>query len=214
MKTVIKIFLIIIITVCCQTLSLAQGDYNNSITLQGGLSMAHLFMLQDVGLVDAETYGSYEKGNLPGVFARWEHGRAVSVSFDLGINKSEFTYTPRPGNFGGGEYSSKSTYTGIGYHFGTRFVGHLLENKLGRKLINGEGEPKVDLYLGLGFYFGGWSYTPEKEWDSEGTGFQIGLPLIIGGRYYFSDRFGMCLEATSYMNNMLNIGLSYRFETL
>lgn len=173
------------------------NTYNNSISLQTGLSKAHLFMTNDL-------YGEYDQSeyskisNLPSLFARWDYGRVLSVSFELGVNKTKVTRI-------------LTTTEGTAFVFGTRAAFHWLENGLGRKIFNTEGSPKLDVYTGLGFYIAGWTYYPR---NINALGVQLALPISVGARYYFSERFGALLEVSSFQNNLLSAGLSFRFDTL
>ena len=110
------------------------------------------------------------------------YGLPVYVGVDYGIHEDitiggEFSYRSFNQDYVGSKYSHK-IYGFLGnanYHF---------NNLLGI-------EPKYDVYGGLNIGFYSWS-SPNGYKGNGSSG--LGLGLQIGGRYYFSDKFGINLE--------------------
>ena len=66
-----------------------------------------------------------------------------------------------------------------------------------------------DLYAGLGVTYYNWNYSDKKYKDSNAT--DIGLGAQIGGRYFFTKRFGINLElGGGNATNGAKIGITYK----
>lgn len=110
-------------------------------------------------------------------------GTPVYVGLDYGLAKDftlggELSYRSKSYNYGLDKY--KSSVLGIGvngnYHFNT--------------VLNIPS--KWDLYAGLGLNYYVWNY--ENDVYKSNNDSDIGLGAQIGGRYFFTDKFGINLE--------------------
>ncbi|MBN1252397.1 MAG: hypothetical protein JXR51_01730 [Bacteroidales bacterium] len=131
-------------------------------------------------------------------FSSW--GIPIYVGLDYGVHPDitvggEFSFRTYSDNFAGTKYShSIIGISGNGnYHF--------------NRLLNIPSDWDFYAGLNLGFYF--WNSNDDYD-GSDGSG--IGLGAQIGGRYYFSDRFGINLELGG--GNTLSggkFGITYKF---
>ena len=114
-------------------------------------------------------------------FSSW--GLPVYVGFDVGVHPDisiggELSFRSYRDNWGGNRYNHNIIgISGNGnYHFNT-----LLDI------------PKQwDFYAGLNLGFYIWT-TSDDDYDGDGSS-GLGLGAQVGGRYYFTDRFGINLE--------------------
>jgi hypothetical protein len=86
----------------------------------------------------------------------------------------------------------------------TRFLVHFLHMK----------SIKSDLYTGIGLGVGIWSFKPDKTYDQivyGGANAQFSFPIYLGYRYYFMDNLGATFELSTFKNNLINAGLTFRF---
>lgn len=166
-------------------------------------------MLQKIALVLFLTFASLtcrpqymlDKGNtqLNAGFGFSSWGLPVYVGLDHGVHQDisvggEFSF--RSYNRGWGGYHYRHNIFGISvngnYHFNT-----LLEI------------PKEwDLYAGLNVGFYVWSYPSDYRGEHVSG---LGLGLQLGGRYYFTDKFGLNLElggGNAFSSG--KIGISYK----
>ncbi|MDX2188268.1 MAG: outer membrane beta-barrel protein [Bacteroidota bacterium] len=134
-------------------------------------------------------------------FSGW--GIPVYIGLDYGVHKNISV---------GGELSFRSYsnyYRGYGYNhqiFGLSANGNYHFNSVFKI------PREWDLYAGLnlGFYF--WSSPNDYRSDRYDNGTGVGLGLQVGGRYYFSDKFGINLElggGSAFSGG--KFGISYAF---
>ena len=132
-----------------------------------------------------------------------DYGVPIYVGVDFGVHES-VTIGPRLSfrNYG---------YTRSGYKYNQNLtVLSFNGNYHFNKLINLPSE--WDLYAGLtlGYYF--WSYVKSSSGVYyEGNSSQIGLEAQIGGRYFFSDNFGLNLEFGGGSEAGGRFGITYKF---
>jgi len=109
------------------------------------------------------------------------YGLPVYVGFDYGIHE-DITI--------GGEVSYRSYSQDVyGINYGHKILGFLGNaNYHFNNLLNIDS--KYDVYGGLNIGFYSWSSPNGYKGHTSG----LGLGLQIGGRYYFSDKFGINLE--------------------
>ena len=147
--------------------------------------------------------GSLEKGGLQlnaGLgTSGW--GTPVYIGLDYGIHEDitlggELSYRSDSQAYGSNKY--KSSVIGIGvngnYHFN-----RILEIP-----------SKWDLYAGAGLNYYIWSYDNDLYKTNDNS--DIGLGVQIGGRYFFTDKFGVNLEVGGgSATSGAKIGITYKF---
>ncbi|RKS99326.1 outer membrane beta-barrel protein [Flavobacterium sp. 123] len=127
-------------------------------------------------------------------------GTPIYVGLDYGVGNNftvggELSYQSKSATYASTKY--KSTAIGIGangnYHFNA-----LLDIP-----------SKWDLYAGLGINYYVWKYDNELYKTSDNS--NIGLGAQIGGRYFFSDKFGVNLEVGGgSATSGAKIGVTYK----
>jgi outer membrane immunogenic protein len=147
--------------------------------------------------------GSLEKGGLQlnaGLgTSGW--GTPVYVGLDYGIHEDitlggELSYRSNSETYGSNKY--KSSIIGIGangnYHFN-----RVLDIP-----------SKWDFYAGLGLNYYIWSYDNDLYKGSDDS--DIGIGAQVGGRYFFTDKFGVNLElGGGNATSGAKIGITYKF---
>lgn len=142
-----------------------------------------LALLVSAGLCTHLSSQSFQKGDL-----------IVNAGIGLG---STFTFVGGLGlPFGGGVEYAVTDAIGVGGEFGLVSGGGLTAIYVGPKgyyhfndIFNIENE-KIDIYAGLAIYYRHFSYSG----FSFGIGSGIYPGVHIGGRYYFSEKFGAFAE--------------------
>lgn len=161
-------------------------------------------VLAAVGLVSfgALAQGALEKGGLQlnaGVgTSGW--GTPVYVGLDYGIHEDitmggELSYRSDDKDYGGNKYKSSAIGIGVNgnYHF--------------NRVLNIPS--KWDFYAGLGLNYYIWSYDNVLYKTNDNS--DIGLGAQVGGRYFFTDNFGINLELGG--GNAVNgakVGITYK----
>lgn len=165
------------------------------------VSLCILFLLASYPIF-GQGQGPISKGQLQlnGVVGFSSFGTPVSVGLDLGVHSNitiggEASYRRYAESFLGSDFE----YTIIGFYIN----GNYHFNKLLKIPSN------FDLYAGLniGFYN---SDIVESGFDSFSST-DLGIGAQIGGRYYFSDNWGINLELGQYYANEARLGISHRF---
>jgi outer membrane immunogenic protein len=137
-------------------------------------------------------------------FSSW--GTPVYVGVDFGVHEAitigpKISYRNRSESYLGYEYSQSLTVISFNgnYHF--------------NKLLNIPGPWDVYAGLTIGYYM--WS---DVKWNNSsfnssygGEGSGVGLDAQIGGRYFFSDKFGVNLELGGGTGSGGNFGITYKF---
>jgi outer membrane protein W len=136
-------------------------------------------------------------------FSSW--GTPVYVGVDFGVHEAitvgpRISYRKYDDNFGGFKYSQTLTVISFNgnYHF--------------NQLLQLPGPWDVYAGLTLGYYI--WS---DAEFENNGIngeageGSGLGLELQVGGRYFFSDNFGVNLELGGGTGSGGSIGITYKF---
>lgn len=130
-------------------------------------------------------------------FSGW--GIPIYAGLDYGVHPDvtvggEFSFRTYNDNFGGTKYNHTifALSANGNYHFNT--------------LLNIPSNWDVYAGLSLGFYF--WNSSGDYP-GSNASG--VGLGLQIGGRYYFSERFGINLELGGGTIGAGKFGISIRF---
>ena len=146
--------------------------------------------------------GSLEKGGLQlnAGFGTSGWGTPIYVGLDYGVIKDitiggELSYRSDSNNYEGNKY--KSSVIGIGvngnYHFNS--------------VLNIPS--KWDFYAGLGLNYYIWSHDNDLYKSNDNS--DIGLGGQIGGRYFFTDKFGVNLEfGGGSATNGAKIGITYK----
>lgn len=131
-------------------------------------------------------------------FSSW--GLPVYAGLDHGVHKDISV---------GGEFSFRS--------YNKRWYGYRYHHNIWGFSVNGnyhfntllEIPKEWDLYAGLNVGFYVWSYPSDYPGDRVSG---LGLGLQLGGRYYFTDKFGLNLEfggGNAFSGG--KIGISYKF---
>ena len=152
-----------------------------------------------VGTISGFSQGSLAKGGkqLNAGLGFSNFGTPVYVGLDFGVHESitigpKISYRSYNYNFAGTKYNQSLTVLSFNgnYHF----------NKV-LKI-----DAKWDFYAGLtvGYYL--WASA-----DFGGQASGIGFDGQIGGRYFFSDKFGINLEFGGGTGTGGNIGITYKF---
>jgi hypothetical protein len=198
--------LLVIVSVLFSSLVVnAQNDnYNNVITLYGGINS--ISRIQSSMFYDADwkdyPYG-YNKSSSPTFGIDWDYGLgdriSLGVYFNYAQTKSEKIH-PNP------EYYYP-TFSSKAFGFGARTLFHFFKE-----------QNKGDLYLGLGLGIVGWGHemTPQDIYFlvAKQSVLNVQIPLSIGYRYYFTERLAGTAEFSTSFMNKAKIGLSYRFSAL
>ena len=145
------------------------------------------------GIQDVQPKGGFNLGlmlGVPPVGGDWDANMPM-ISVDG-------NWTVASGMFNAGKFGQNGAID-LGFYYGVcHYENHywedagLLQNSINfRSAFHFEFVPKLDVYGGM---FGGvniWSPTGDSEWDTDVKGC---FGLKLGGKYYFTDVFGVKLE--------------------
>lgn len=174
------------------------ADFQHSFSLQTGFGFTHQAMSKELGY---NNYGWSEyitkQSSAPGLFLNYDYlfVKRFSVNACLGYNSATIE-----GN--GGPLLPQQK--GRVITWSSRFLVHFLHTK----------SIKSDLYAGVGLGIGVWSFKPEKTYNqivNGGANAQFSFPIYLGYRYFFMDNLGVTLELSTFRNNLISTGLTYRF---
>lgn len=174
-------------------------DFHHSFSLQSGFGFTHTVMSKELG------YNNYgwtqyitKQSSAPGLFLNYDYlfVDRFSVNGCLGYNTATLE-----GNGG----PVLPIQKGRVITWSSRFLIHFLHTK----------SIKSDLYTGVGLGVGIWSFKPEKTYDqiaNGGANAQFSIPIYLGYRYFFMENLGATLELSTFKNNMISAGLTYRLK--
>ena len=171
--------------------------YEHYLTLQTGFGRTHLAMSDALG------YNNYgwesnivNQSSSPGLFLNYDYywTRRFSVNACLGMNTAKIS---------GNAYPVMPIQKGRVITWSTRLLVHFLHVKSLRS----------NLYFGAGVGIGIWSFKPDKNLEQiyNGSNAQFSLPIFLGYRYFFLDNLGATLELSTFNNNHISAGLTFRF---
>ncbi|MES2380683.1 MAG: outer membrane beta-barrel protein [Bacteroidota bacterium] len=196
-----KIFYIVCLLAINAVNTFAQNEHAESaISCQIGLSYGSDYMTEDFNYqLPTKVSGT----NTPSIMFTWDYAIMswMSIGGTFSYNNSKLEVTK--GN-GSGE---KINWNGDGYGVGSRVLVHFLGNS----------SDKIDVYAGAGLHMVAWSYEADPDNYAntaaayDATKLYIGLPLTLGGRYYFSENFGVTAEASTNKISRLNAGITLKF---
>lgn len=201
-----KIRLFQIIFICLPLWTHAQNvkpektgaDFQHYFSLQTGFGFTHNAMSKELGY---NNYGWSEyitkQSSAPGLFLNYDYFfvERFSVNGCLGYNSAIIE-----GNGG----PLLPTQKGRVITWSSRFLVHFLHTK----------SIKSDLYTGIGIGIGIWSFKPEKTYDqivNGGANAQFSFPFYLGYRYFFMENIGATIELSTFKNNLISTGLTFRF---
>jgi hypothetical protein len=174
------------------------ADYQHYFSLQTGFGFTHKAMSKELG------YNNYgwsdnitKQTSAPGLFLNYDYFPAerFSVNACLGYNTATIEGVGGP---------LLPTQKGRVITWSSRFLIHFLHIK----------SIKSNLYTGVGLGVGVWSFKPDKTYDqivNGGARAQFSLPIYLGYRHFFMDNLGATLELSTFQNNLISAGLTYRF---
>ncbi len=199
-----KVLIFAVVLFSSLSLSAQNNNYNNVITLYGGLNSVSRIQSSMFYGGDWKDYEfGYNKSASPTFGFDWDYGLGDRISLGMYFNfaqaKSEKIH-PNP------EYYYP-TFRSRAFGFGTRMLFHIFKE-----------QKKGDLYVGLGLGIVGWGHemTPEDIYflvDKQ-TVLNVQIPLSIGYRYYFTEKLAATAELSTSFMGKAKIGLSYRFSAL
>jgi len=138
-------------------------------------------------------------------FSSW--GTPVYVGADFGVYEAitvgpRISYRKRTESAFGEKYSQSLTVVSFNgnYHF--------------NKLLNLPSPWNVYAGLTLGYYVWSdvrWNNSAFNNNGFKGEGSGIGLDVQVGGRYFFSDKFGVNLELGGGTGSGGSLGITYKF---
>lgn len=197
-----KVLIFAVLLFSSLSLSAQNNNYNNVITLYGGINSVSRIQSSMFYGGDWEDYEfGYNKSASPTFGFDWDYGLGDRISLGMYFNfaqaKSEKIH-PDP------EYYYP-TFRSRAFGFGTRMLFHIFKE-----------QNKGDLYVGLGLGIVGWGHemTPEDIYflvDRQ-TVLNVQIPLAIGYRYYFTEKLAATAELSTSFMGKAKIGLSYRFS--
>jgi hypothetical protein len=197
-----KVLIFAVVLFSSLSLSAQNNNYNNVITLYGGLNSVSRIQSSMFYGGDWKDYEfGYNKSASPTFGFDWDYGLGDRISLGMYFNfaqaKSEKIH-PNP------EYYYP-TFRSRAFGFGTRMLFHIFKE-----------QKKGDLYVGLGLGIVGWGHemTPEDIYflvDKQ-TVLNVQIPLSIGYRYYFTEKLAATAELSTSFMGKAKIGLSYRFS--
>ncbi len=173
-------------------------DFQHSFSLQTGFGFTHSAMSKELG------YNNYgwsdnitKQSSAPGLFLNYDYFfiERFSVNACLGYNSATIEGVGGP---------LLPTQKGRVITWSSRFLVHFLHTK----------SIKSDLYTGIGLGVGIWSFKPEKTYDqivNGGANAQFSIPIYLGYRFFFMENLGATLELSTFKNNLISTGLTFRF---
>lgn len=174
------------------------ADFQHYFSLQTGFGFTHSAMSKELG------YNNYgwsdnitKQSSAPGLFLNYDYffDDRLSVNACLGYNSATIEGVGGP---------LLPTQKGRVITWSSRFLVHFLHMK----------SIKSDLYTGIGLGVGVWSFKPDKTYDqivNGGANAQFSFPIYLGYRYFFMDNLGVTFELSTFRNNLLSAGLTFRF---
>lgn len=173
-------------------------DFQHYFSLQTGFGFTSSAMAKELGY-NNYSWSDYitKQSSGPGLFLNYDYFfvKRFSVNACLGYNSATIEGNTDP---------VLPTQKGRVITWSTRFLVHFLHLK----------SIKSDLYTGVGIGVGVWSFKPEKTYDQivyGGANAQFSIPIYLGYRYFFMENLGATFELSTFRNNMVSAGLSFRF---
>lgn len=174
------------------------ADFQHSFSLQTGFGFTSNAMAKELG------YNNYgwsdyitKQTSAPGIFLNYDYFfvERFSVNACLGYNSATIKGSADP---------VLPSQKGRVITWSSRFLIHFLHLK----------SIKSDLYTGVGLGVGVWSFKPEKTYQqivNGGANAQFSFPIYLGYRYFFMENLGATFELSTFRNNLVSVGLSFRF---
>jgi hypothetical protein len=174
------------------------SDFQHYFSLQTGFGFTHNAMAKELG------YNNYgwsdyitKQTSAPGLFLNYDYfpTERFSVNACLGFNSATIKGNTDP---------VLPTQKGRVITWSSRFLIHFLHMK----------SIKSNLYAGVGLGVGVWSFKPDKTYKqivNGGANAQFSLPIYLGYRYFFMENLGVTLELSTFRNNLISTGLTFRF---
>ncbi len=199
-----KVLIFAVVLFSSLSLGAQNNNYNNVITLYGGLNSVSRIQSSMFYGGDWKDYAyGYNKSSSPTFGFDWDYGLGDRISLGVYFNfaqaKSEKIH-PDP------EYYYP-TFISKAFGFGGRMLFHIFKE-----------QNKGDLYAGLGLGIVGWGHDM-KPLDiyflvANKEVLNVQVPLAIGYRYYFTERLAGTAELSTSFMSKAKIGLSYRFSAM
>lgn len=171
-------------------------DYGHYFTLQTGFGTTHNAMIAALGYNNYGWVNHVTKStSAPGLALNYEYFVASRFSVNACLSMNSATLEANA--------PLMPSQKGRVITWSSRFLIHFLHLK----------SIKSNLYAGVGAGVGMWSFKPEKTYNQivNGSIAQFSAPLYLGYRYFFKDNLGATLEVSSFKNNSVSAGLTFRF---
>ncbi|MBU3660121.1 MAG: hypothetical protein FGM14_09640 [Flavobacteriales bacterium] len=168
-------------------------DFQHYFTFQSGVGMT--------GAVLADTWNSPSNSTSstgPNLFLNYDYipwGGRVSANICIGMSTGKTKSTD--------SFQQLTITRGRILTWSTRGLVHFLHKK----------SIKHDLYTGLGLGIGLISLKGpnDDKFELSSTDVQFNLPFFLGYRYFFMENLGATFELSTFRNNLVSVGLSFRF---